>query len=59
MFFARHRRQLVRPVWYRLAVVGAVLCGALALAVLRPQLAFPFPPAASLPGESVYPAKAF
>ncbi|MFQ9902234.1 MAG: hypothetical protein ACLRWF_11560, partial [Ruthenibacterium sp.] len=40
MFFARHRRQLVRPVWYRLAVVGAVLCGALALAVLRPQLAF-------------------
>ena len=39
MFFARHRRQLVRPVWYRLAIAGAALCGALAFALWQPEAA--------------------
>ena len=39
MFFARHRRQLVRPVWYRLAIAGAALCSALAFALWQPAAA--------------------
>lgn len=39
MFFARHRRQLVRPVWYRLAIAGAAMCGALAFALWQPEAA--------------------
>ncbi len=39
MFFARHRRQLVRPVWYRLAIAGVALCSALAFALWQPEAA--------------------
>ena len=39
LFFARHRRQLLKPVCYRLAVTAVLFAGAVALAVLEPDTA--------------------
>ena len=39
LFFARHRRQLLRPVWYRLAAAALAFAAAAALRISSPELA--------------------
>ena len=41
LFFARHRRQLLRPVWYRLAAAALAFAAAAALRISSPELAAP------------------
>lgn len=41
LFFDRHRRQLLRPVYYRLLMIGILFAASLFLCRAKPQLAIP------------------